>query len=115
MSLFTSNNTFINEIIYYQQNWGNGNIYQVKNGNWKPTQKFSDPYNQGTPLPRNQLFVNGKFWTLFRSGKAFSSTDGATWTSETVPMYGIRHMTYGNGRYVAVGDHGTILIGKDIN
>jgi hypothetical protein len=95
--------------------WGSVSLYQITNGKWLVTQKFQGPIESSDPLPRNQLFLNGKFWTLFRSGQAFSSTDGQSWTPETINMYGIRHMTYAHGRYVAVGDYGTILVGKDTN
>lgn len=83
------------------------------------TQQFTDygynPEDVYELLPRAQVLMNGQFWTLFRSGQAYTSTNGQTWTQETLPMYGVRSVAYGNGRYVAVGDYGIILVGKGTN
>ena len=43
-------------------------------------------------------------------GAILSSTDGVTWTSRTSgTTVGLHGITYGNGRFVTVGDAGVIL------
>lgn len=61
---------------------------------------------------KSVCFANGTFVAISGSGtqtaRAFTSTDGATWTARTTPNVDIswRYIAYANGVYCGIGDDG---------
>jgi len=59
-------------------------------------------------------YGNGTFVAVGNSGTIFTSTNGATWTSQTSGTINqLTGVTYGNGIFIAVGYSGTILTSPD--
>lgn len=59
-------------------------------------------------------FVDGSLWFLTSSGQINHSADGASWVMiETGQTNGLRALTKAGEKWVAVGDHGTIISSPD--
>ncbi len=76
--------------------------------------------NTGLPAGRNGLsltsvkFAGGNYIAVGWSGLVLTSPDGITWTKRTaVTPSVLRDVAYGNGKYVAVGDTGTMIESND--
>ena len=60
-------------------------------------------------------YANGTFAATTSEGKILTSTDGLTWSSQTVSSgTWLVSIAYGNGKWVAVGAGGTILVSSDL-
>jgi hypothetical protein len=60
-------------------------------------------------------YGNGTFAATTNLGKVLTSSDGLTWSSQTVAAgTWLVSITYGNGTWVAVGANGTILLSSDL-
>jgi uncharacterized delta-60 repeat protein len=57
--------------------------------------------------------LNRYFAASLSAGRIFSSPDGISWTSTTVPATALRGLAYGAGRLVAVGAAGAIVTSAD--
>ncbi len=60
-------------------------------------------------------YDNGTFAAVTDQGKLLTSTDGLTWSSQTLAQgTWLVSIAYGNGKWVAVGAGGTILVSSDL-
>jgi len=60
-------------------------------------------------------YGNGTFAATTNLGKVLTSSDGLTWSSQTVDAgTWLVSIAYGNGTWVAVGANGTILLSSDL-
>ncbi len=77
-------------------------------------------------LPTGIYFAGGRFWApswpdydsetrLPKEGYVLHSMDGVAWTEHAGPpvLSSLRHVAYGNGRYVAVGEGSHIYASED--
>ncbi|MBX3737116.1 MAG: immunoglobulin domain-containing protein [Candidatus Didemnitutus sp.] len=70
--------------------------------------------NGATDTVFGATFTLNKFWAVSgASGRVFSSTDGATWTSVATPAASLQGLAYGASRLVAVGADGAIVTSPD--
>lgn len=76
---------------------------------------------QNTGLPTGNFagltsvkFAGGQYIAVGPNGLVLTSPDGVTWTKRTaVTPNVLRDVAYGNGKYVAVGDTGTMIESSD--
>jgi hypothetical protein len=60
-------------------------------------------------------YANGIFAAVTSQGSLLTSTDGLTWSRQTVDQgVWLVSIAYGNGKWVVVGDKGTILVSSDL-
>jgi hypothetical protein len=60
-------------------------------------------------------YADGTFAATTSQGKVLTSTDGLTWSSQTVAQgTWLVSIAYGNGKWVAVGAGGAILVSSDL-
>jgi hypothetical protein len=91
---------------------GGASLYSTDNG---VTWNVGRSYNAGLPTFRGITTSGSLFLAVGDSGAIETTSDGITWSSvlaanSTVNLNGV---VYANGRYVAVGDGGTLLISTD--
>jgi hypothetical protein len=82
-------------------------IAQISWGNQSPSGLTDDVWSAA--------YANGTFAATTNQGKILTSSDGLTWTSQTVSSgTWLVSIAYGNGKWVAVGASGTILVSSDL-
>jgi hypothetical protein len=60
-------------------------------------------------------YANGTFAAVTNQGNLLTSTDGLSWSSQTIDQgVWLESIAYGNGMWVVVGDGGTILVSSDL-
>jgi hypothetical protein len=63
---------------------------------------------------RSISFVNNTFWAAFESGVLMTSRNGLSWDKRFLPQDMLPYrLIYGNGRYVALGNDGKVLVSRD--
>jgi hypothetical protein len=88
--------------------FGNGIFVAVGNGNVVLTSSngvaWSEQVLGGQIVQFNSVtYENGKFIVVGMAGTILTSTDGMNWTPQNIGTSSLWGVTYGNGKYVAVG------------
>ena len=64
----------------------------------------------GSNYEKGSISYGGYYFSAILSSVILSSSDGITWTKRTSPSTcGLEGVSYGNGRFVAIGNAGTVL------
>lgn len=79
----------------------NGTILTASNKSWWDFQILSGEYGKSLAAV---IYANGKFVTVSSSGKIYTSTDGQSWAEAYSGSSPINGVTFGNGKFVAVGN-----------
>ena len=71
-------------------------------------------FDPASPTLRGIVSVGSAFYAVGDGGAIRSTTDGSTWSTATSNTgANLRAIAYGNGRYVAAGDGGTLVTSTD--
>ena len=71
-------------------------------------------YGNGQIVGVGSYYERGNSWNVTYHGVIISSSDGVTWTQQTLPPTGfLKGVSYGNDRFVVTGDAGAILSSAD--